>query len=499
MKRERLKMKKLFIILGALLLACSLPLSASAANTTQFSDVPSTKHYAEAVYELAERTIIGGYPDGTFKPGNSITRGQAAAIISKLVKLDTKKVKNPGFKDVSTTNGYYNAIAAMAEKKIINGYGNGRFGPNDPITRAQMASILVKAFDLPRYSFNLSESPFKDVTRGNGHDPNILIIYKMAITTGTSSDTFSPNAPITRGQAAKMMKATEEGKAPIVTLRASDFGWSQFKFISKEGNNPGLYEVVGSSEKYEKGITDTIHLVPLKVGTGRFATAVDYGPDADKKHYRKYYVDSKEVNGQLKMTLEQTEDILTTPANMNVKDKKQVENVALSTIDGKKLSDNAPFTKCNLNYPTNCPEENEMNADGSSSSIFIDIEKEGQYIATVRFVDGEEIRYGIEAKKHNPSFSYSIRTLEEKPTAELDMGTAYTIGKHGLPKGSEKIAEVTREPGTNVFKVVGKKEGAFTIKLPDQKKPLLYGVNVGVMQIGPIIFTYIYEDIDTGV
>ena len=157
--------KKLLMILGALLLACSLPLSGTFAESNErFTDVPSSKHYAEAVYELAERKIIGGYPDGTFKPGNSITRGQAAAIIAKMIGLDTTNVKNPGFKDVSTANGYYKAIAAMAEKGIIGGYGDGRYGPNDPIKRGQMASIIVKAFDLPRYG-NI-EHPFKDVGLG---------------------------------------------------------------------------------------------------------------------------------------------------------------------------------------------------------------------------------------------------------------------------------------------------------------------------------------------
>ena len=159
--------KKLIMVLGALLLACGLPLSGTfAASTERFSDVPSSKHFAEAVYDLAERNIIGGYPDGTFKPGNSITRGQAAAIIAKMIKLDTSKVKDPGFKDVPKANGYYKAIAAMAEKSIISGYGDGRYGPNDPITRGQMASILVKAFDLPRYDFTSYKSPFEDVKRG---------------------------------------------------------------------------------------------------------------------------------------------------------------------------------------------------------------------------------------------------------------------------------------------------------------------------------------------
>ena len=173
-KKELIILKnKLTAVLTALLLIfVATPLQGKAA--TQFSDVPSSKHFAEAVYDLAERNIIGGYPDGTFKPGNSITRGQAAAIIAKMIKLDTSNVKNPGFKDVSTANGYYKAIAAMAEKGIISGYGDGRYGPNDPIKRGQMASILVKAFDLPRYNFESHKSPFEDVKRGTGHDPSIL-------------------------------------------------------------------------------------------------------------------------------------------------------------------------------------------------------------------------------------------------------------------------------------------------------------------------------------
>ncbi|WP_254865340.1 S-layer homology domain-containing protein [Solibacillus isronensis] len=74
-------MKKLLIFISGLALACSLPIGVTA-NTKQFSDV-STQYFAEAVYDLAERNIIGGYADGTFKPENSITRGQAAAIIVK--------------------------------------------------------------------------------------------------------------------------------------------------------------------------------------------------------------------------------------------------------------------------------------------------------------------------------------------------------------------------------------------------------------------------------
>lgn len=260
--------KKIILIFGVLLMASSLSLTSTyAESTVQFSDVPPSKHYAEAVYELAERNIIGGYPDGTFKPGNSITRGQAAAIITKMIGLDTKDVKNPGFKDVSTANGYYKAIAAMAQEGIINGYGDGRYGPNDPIKRGQMASILVKAFDLPREVSNIN--PFEDIWNAQSHSSNILIIYNLGITSGTSPTTFSPNAPITRGQAAKMLRATEQTKpTQMVTLEASDFNWKRISRVVYDESNEGLFKTINVNGK--EGYTeDKIQLVPLKEGIGK--------------------------------------------------------------------------------------------------------------------------------------------------------------------------------------------------------------------------------------
>ena len=71
--------------------------------SVKFPDIKETDHYYNAVISLAERGIIKGYEDGTFKPGHSVTRGQAAKIIAGVLKLDTTNVVNPGFKDVPTT------------------------------------------------------------------------------------------------------------------------------------------------------------------------------------------------------------------------------------------------------------------------------------------------------------------------------------------------------------------------------------------------------------
>lgn len=479
-------MKKILIaILSALLLACSLPLTGTlAATPKQFSDVPPSKYFAKAVYDLVERNIIGGYPDGTFKPGNSITRGQAAAIIAKLMKLDTDNVKNPGFKDVSMKNGYYKAIAAMAEEGIINGYGDGRYGPNDPIKRGQMASILVKAFDLPRYGFYDIENPFKDVKEYESHGSNILILYRLGITTGTSHDTFSPNAPITRGQAAKMMKATEDAKPTMVTLEAGDFGWDIIGIVTKgQEKNSDLFKAIDvAGRNTPDGYTgDRIQLVPLKEGEGTLNLygRVDVKNSGSSSYiYKKYYVHINKENGELKLTLEETNDFLPTAAELSFWDGtskssseavQSIQNVSLATMDGKQLSDNVKFEQCN------------------DYSICIDINQPGEYIATARFAGGEEVRFGIEAKQPTDAyFTYDIETLREQLTVEFDVSTFYegykfdaeaakNIGKHKiLTKDADQIATVTRDPGTNLFRAEAKAVGSIEIEF-ENKIPWLFG------------------------
>lgn len=447
------------MIVGALILAFSLPLSSTAASKQRFSDVPATKHFAEAVNNLAERNIIGGYPDGTFKPSKSITRGQAAAIIAKLIKLDTKNVQDPGFSDVSTANGYHGAIAALAKANIIGGYQDGRYGPNDPVKRGQLASILVKAFDLPRYSMNELENPFKDVLVTDSHSPNILTLYKLGITTGTSPDKFSVNAPVTRGQAAKLMKATEENKSTtMVTLEAETVGFDDLQNASfGKDSDSNLYELIRVIEK--PGYTKTkIQLIPLKEGEG---TLNVWGSHERENILKEFTVHIKKVNGELKLTLEETANHVTSVGLLDITADEKIKNISLSSLDGKLVSDNVSFENCiNSNYYT-C----------------IGIEEPGKYIATARLATGKDVRYAIEATVQKEGRLLDIKTLRERPTymfdiEELFIHDAYydkeavkKIGKHTiLAPNANEIAGITRDPGTNVFRVTAKTAGVVEIK-----------------------------------
>lgn len=188
------------------------PAQADAAKS--FSDLtPANVHY-DNVMNLVERGVITGYPDGTFKPNQSISRAHAAKIIAKALGLDTKNVKNPNFKDIPTNYAYYGEIAALANAGIINGYPDGTFKPNATLTRGQTAKIIARAFELTGNANNL---PFKDIANSE-YKEYIAALYANKVTTGTTPTTYSPVNPVTRGQLASFVVRAEEAKGTVVAV-----------------------------------------------------------------------------------------------------------------------------------------------------------------------------------------------------------------------------------------------------------------------------------------
>ncbi|MDG0875706.1 S-layer homology domain-containing protein [Paenibacillus thiaminolyticus] len=114
-------------------------------------------HWAEkSILALVQRGAITGYQDNTFKPKNKITRAEFATILVKALEL--KDTDGKVFKDTEKHWAKDN-IAIASAHGIVNGYDSTTFGPNDPITREQMAVMVVKAFDLKDEK---SKAKFKD-------------------------------------------------------------------------------------------------------------------------------------------------------------------------------------------------------------------------------------------------------------------------------------------------------------------------------------------------
>jgi len=211
------------------------------AEAASFPDVKSTDYFYEAVTSLTERGIIKGFPDGTFKPYQSVTRGQAAKILAGVLGLDTNNVKNPGFTDVSTSNEYYGAIAALANAGIINGYPDGTFKPNAPIQRNHMGKILALAFGLK--ASPTATTPFTDLNHQE-YEGYIKALYENKITTGMTPTTFGGTSNVTRGQFATFVFRAEKVTKP--TTDTTDTTEVTFTISDINGNH-----IIAGSQQYK--------------------------------------------------------------------------------------------------------------------------------------------------------------------------------------------------------------------------------------------------------
>ena len=136
-------LKKVLALVVAVAMIASMGLVASAAS---YSDVASNASYADAVNLLSNLGIINGYEDGTFRPDNTVTRAEAAAMIVRMLGLDDEVEQGETmFTDVKAddwASGYVNVAAANG---IINGMGDGTFNPNGEVTYGQIVKMIVCA------------------------------------------------------------------------------------------------------------------------------------------------------------------------------------------------------------------------------------------------------------------------------------------------------------------------------------------------------------------
>ena len=167
-----------------------------------FSDLPSSHWAYDSVNVLTENFILNGYLDGTFKPDANITRGEFAKIIvSATDTLDTSATSS--FSDVSSNDWYYYYVSSAYKEGFITGYPDGTFRPNDYITRADICTIVSRALGSPT---NLSGAAFDDdmLIPSYAKIP-VYALVKLEIINGMGNGKFAPTANATRAQTAKII------------------------------------------------------------------------------------------------------------------------------------------------------------------------------------------------------------------------------------------------------------------------------------------------------
>ncbi|MCU4862716.1 S-layer homology domain-containing protein [Bacillus cereus] len=165
------------------------------ADTISFYDVPNNHWATKAITNLANRNIVAGYGNGQFGFGDNVTRGQVARMIYNYLKpADAGNFKNP-FSDIKG-HMFEKEILALAKVGVIKGYGEGKFGPDDILTREQMAQVLTNAFKFE----GTKNTSFVDVDKNSWSYKAIGALEEKGITIGTGGNMYSPASVVTREQ-----------------------------------------------------------------------------------------------------------------------------------------------------------------------------------------------------------------------------------------------------------------------------------------------------------
>ncbi len=123
--------------------------------TTGFSDVADKDWFADAVKYVADKGMMNGTSKATFGPNDSTTRGMIVTVLYRLENEPSAAAAS--FTDVVSGQYYTDAVAWANANGIVTGYGNGKFGPNDVVTREQLAAILYRYAQYKKYDVSVGE------------------------------------------------------------------------------------------------------------------------------------------------------------------------------------------------------------------------------------------------------------------------------------------------------------------------------------------------------
>ena len=173
--------------------------------------VPSkpTKPSQPALNTEDHVAYIIGYDDGTVKPTNNITRAEVATIFFRLLTDDSRAEfwsQTNSYSDVSSNNWFNNAVSTLSNAGIISGYPDGTFKPNAPITRAEFAAIATRFSD----ASYTGRCTFTDVPADHWAANAIALAQDLGWINGYSDGTFKPNQPITRAEAMTLINRVLE-------------------------------------------------------------------------------------------------------------------------------------------------------------------------------------------------------------------------------------------------------------------------------------------------
>ncbi|MGO0059031.1 S-layer homology domain-containing protein [Brevibacillus fluminis] len=152
-----------------------------------------------------------GYPNHTFQPNRTVTRAEMAAMLSRLIANEAEGTASAGFADVDGQHWAAKAIASVAADGLMTGDADGKFHPNAPVTRAEMAVIIAKWKQLKP----AAGAPSFTDTNGHWAQGSIEAANEQGYMKGYADGSFRPNRLLTRAEVVTLLNRLT-GRGPLM-------------------------------------------------------------------------------------------------------------------------------------------------------------------------------------------------------------------------------------------------------------------------------------------
>lgn len=177
-------------------------------SKTKFNDVSANDWFASAVDYVTGKGMMNGTADNTFSPKANTTRGMVVTVLYRLENQPSTSAAS--FTDVASGAYYANAVAWANANGIVSGYGSGKFGPNDKVTREQLAAILYRYAQYKKYDVSVGEDTnilsYNDAQSISSYAiPAIQWACGAGVVTGKSGSKLDPKGNATRAEVAAML------------------------------------------------------------------------------------------------------------------------------------------------------------------------------------------------------------------------------------------------------------------------------------------------------
>ena len=163
-----------------------------------FTDIDAVNPSYEAIYDLKKKRIIEGYEDGSFKPDNLVARVEALKLILRSANSNLNTNLEKKYSDIIDDSWYTKYIATAQSMQIVEGYPDGTFKPENQVSRAEFYKMLLKTFNI-EIDPVISENPYNDTENLQWYAPYAQKVKQLNLI-DSQDNYFYPEKPMTRAE-----------------------------------------------------------------------------------------------------------------------------------------------------------------------------------------------------------------------------------------------------------------------------------------------------------